>query len=234
MQPGCPTVQETINEALSAMFRQSINIVGAGRTDAGVHARQMVAHFDLDHSIQDPDLMVDRLNKMLHPHIAFYNLFPVADKAHARFDANQRDYAYHLHRQRDPFLYGYSVYAGYDLSVDAMNAAAKHLLGEHDFGAFSKSRTQVKTNLCTVKEAYWEQQAHRLTFHISANRFLRNMVRAVVGSLLEVGRGRWSVDQFQTVIASKDRRKAGTSVPPEGLYLTKISYPEKIDHGRLR
>lgn len=227
-------MQEAINEALSIVFRQSINIVGAGRTDAGVHARQMVAHFDLEQPLEDPDFIVDRLNKMLYPHIAIYRLFSVAEKAHARFDAVQRHYAYRMHTERDPFLIGLSVYAGYTLSVEAMNTAAQLLLGEQDFGAFSKSRSQTKTNLCAVKEAYWQQKDHELTFYISANRFLRNMVRAVVGSLLEVGRGRWTQEDFGAVIASGDRRKAGTSVPPQGLYLTRILYPEKIDHGRLR
>ncbi len=233
IQPNALSVQEVLNKQLSILFQQDINVVGAGRTDTGVHAREMVAHLDLTKPIEDISLALNRLNKMLGPHIAVYDFWPVASSAHARFDAISRSYQYHVHQKKDPFLRGQSAYLRYPIYGSKMKAASELLMGERDYSAFSKSRTQTHTNICTITKAYWEHDGHRWVFHISANRFLRNMVRAIVGTLLEVGRGRLEPEDVLKIIAAKDRTKAGDSVPAEGLFLTKIEYPKEIFNGRI-
>lgn len=226
-QPNATTVQQTIEEALSTLLRVKISILGAGRTDAGVHARLMYAHFDYFPPI-DINALVHQLNSYLPSDIAIKNMHPVIPEAHARFDAQRRSYVYWVVQRKDPFLHDYAHYLRADLDIEAMNAAASILLETKDFQCFSKSNTDVKTYICDVQEAFWQEQDSLLVFHISADRFLRNMVRAVVGTLLEVGLGRCSIEQFIQILASKDRRKAGVSVPAKGLYLTEVQYPNNI------
>lgn len=226
-QPNAVTVQQTIEKALSTLLRENISILGAGRTDAGVHARLMYAHFDISEAI-DTKALVYQLNSFLPKDIAIKDIYPVDDHAHARFDAIRRSYAYWVTSFKDPFLFDYAYYLRADLDIAAMNKAAEILLETEDFQCFSKSNTDVKTYICDVQKAYWQEEGSLLVFNITADRFLRNMVRAVVGTLLEVGLDRCSIAQFKEVLASKDRRQAGVSVPAQGLYLTEVQYPKNV------
>lgn len=227
IQPNGPSIQEELNKALCKLLRQEIYVVGAGRTDTGVHAREMFAHFDIEEPVDTGDL-VFRLNRFLPQAIAIQKVFEVVDDAHTRFSATSRSYQYFVTIQKDPFLHDWSWKIEQNLNVKAMNEAAKRLLGEQDFSAFSKSNTQTKTNICNVTEAYWDQKDSVLIFHISANRFLRNMVRAVVGTLVDVGKNKLDLEGFDNVIASKNRSQAGTSAPAKGLFLTQVKYPKNI------
>jgi len=227
IQPNGPSIQEELNKALSTLLRAEIYVVGAGRTDTGVHAKEMFAHFDLENEINETDLAF-RLNRILPQAIAVQQVFAVAEDAHARFSATSRSYQYFVTPQKDPFLFDWAWQLEQKLDVDAMNDSAKHLLGEHDFSSFSKSNTQTKTNICNVTAAFWEEKDGLLIFTISANRFLRNMVRAVVGTLVEVGLNKLSEAAFVQVIAQQNRSVAGTSAPAKGLYLTHVQYPESI------
>ena len=232
IQPNAPSVQQTLNEALSTLLRIEAYVVGAGRTDTGVHARQMFAQMELDEDI-DTDQIVFRLNRFLPNDIAIQAIFPVADDTHARFSAISRSYEYWVSQKKDPFLTDYAWEITKPLDVTAMNTVAAILLGEKDFGAFARSGTQTKTNLCNVTAAHWEEQGDLLVFHISANRFLRNMVRAVVGTLIDVGQNKCSLARFEEIVKNKDRTLAGESAPAHGLYLTKVAYPpELIPHGK--
>ncbi len=227
-QPNAVTVQELLDRALGTILRQPTASVGCGRTDTGVHATQLYAHFDVenDKETSQPKQFLHRLNALLPHDIAAKRLIAVDTDAHARFDAIKRSYEYHLHFEKNPFLYGRSWQLRDVPDVAAMNEAAKILFEYEDFSCFSKSNTQVHTNICRISRAEWLWVDDRqLVFHISANRFLRNMVRAIVGTLMEIGRGERSPDHLHTVIASKDRAKAGTSVPACGLYLTEVVYP---------
>lgn len=228
IQPNALSVQELINSKLSLLCGHSINIVGAGRTDTGVHAKEMYAHFDTDHIMPNLRDFRNSLNKMLAPDIVIGEILPVQAQAHARFDAIERAYEYHILRKRNPF--GQDLAAGiyYELDLAKMQKAAELLKFKGDFSSFSKSNTQTKTNICELREAFWEQQGDFWIFHVRADRFLRNMVRAIVGSLLEVGRGRMDLSEFKAMIEAKDRRLAGESVPAKGLYLTRVSYPDTI------
>ncbi|KAF2516279.1 tRNA pseudouridine(38-40) synthase TruA [Flavobacterium salilacus subsp. salilacus] len=223
-QPHSPSVQETLNKALSTLLRTEIDVLGAGRTDAGVHAKQMYAHFDF-YEVFDTDLLIHKLNAFLPKDIVIYRFIPVADDAHARFDAVSRTYEYHIHTYKDAFDNEGSWYNSHPLDVEAMNKAAQVLFEYKDFKSFSKTHTDVKTFNCDIKEAFWVQQGTKLVFTISADRFLRNMVRAIVGTLVQVGLGKSAIDDFRAVIESRDRGKAGFSVPAHGLYLTKVIYP---------
>lgn len=236
IQPNAHTVQAALDGALSTLLRQPIPTVGCGRTDTGVHATQLYAHFDVPtdggtDGVPDPDTFRYRINSLLPHDIAVKRIIPVAPDAHARFDATQRSYQYHLHFHKNPFLHGRSWQQRSVPDVAAMNEAAAILLQYKDFSCFSKSRTQVHTNLCDITHAEWQWTNDRwtndrqLVFHISANRFLRNMVRAIVGTLLDIGQGTHAPDYMHTVIQSKDRSVAGVSVPPDGLYLTEVVYP---------
>lgn len=198
--------------------------MGAGRTDTGVHAREMFAHFDHDSLIDIPKL-VHKLNSFLPADIAIYDLIPVADDAHCRFDATKRTYQYHINTQKDVFLPEKSWFLKQKLDLDLMNQASKLLFNHVNFQCFSKVNTDVNTFDCTIFEAEWQQNGTHLIFTISANRFLRNMVRAIVGTLVNVGMHKITLTDFETIIKSKSRDKAGTSVPAHGLYLTKIEYP---------
>ncbi|MFN3136606.1 MAG: tRNA pseudouridine(38-40) synthase TruA [Allomuricauda sp.] len=226
-QPNALTVQEVLETALSTLLRETIEVVGAGRTDAGVHAKQMFAHFDVER-ISDLEELVYRLNAFLPDDIAVQHLRQVPEDAHARFDAVERTYEYWVVKEKHPFLWDHAHWVKYPLDMDAMNKAAQILLDHTDFECFSKSNTDVKTFNCDVREAYWKVDSEKWVFTITADRFLRNMVRAVVGTLLDVGMGKMSPEDIHNVIASKDRGEAGVSVPAKGLYLTKVSYPKEI------
>lgn len=227
IQPNAPSVQESLNEALTKILRQEIYIVGAGRTDTGVHAKQMFAHFETELELDLPHLK-HRLNRFLKEDVAIQDIFPVADHAHTRFSATSRSYEYRVSQSKNPFLADWSWQLEKPLDLEAMNACAQVLVGEHDFSSFSKSGTQTETNLCHVTEAQWEERDNLLIFHISANRFLRNMVRAVVGTLIDVGQNKLDKAGFMELIARKSRSLAGVSAPAKGLYLTKVEYPKSI------
>lgn len=230
-QPGAISVQETIEDALARVFRLSqLQVTGAGRTDAGVNASCMIAHFDLpDDRLINPAFLprlLHSLNCMLAPDIVIYDIRKVRPQAHARFDAVSRTYHYYVHTLRDPFFRELSWLAPAELDFEAMNRAAEILLQTEDFTSFSKLHTDTKTNICHVTHAAWRPLApHRWVFEITADRFLRNMVRAVVGTLVEVGRGKLTLDQFRDIIKRKDRCAAGTSMPGGPLFLHAIEYP---------
>ena len=223
IQPDAISVQEKINSALSTLYQQEIQVVGAGRTDTGVHASQMFAHFDVD-TIVKGDL-VFKLNSILPQDIVVYKVFEVDAEKHARFDAVSRSYEYKVWLGRNPFLLDFSWQIhSQKLDVNIMNEAAKLLLEYENFQTFSKVKTEVYTFNCNVTEAFWLQKGNELTFTISANRFLRNMVRAIVGTLVDVGLGKLTVADFRKIIESKNRGNAGLSVPAKGLFLTQIKY----------
>lgn len=222
-QPNASSVQETLNKAVSTILNTEINLMGAGRTDNGVHAKEMYAHFDLDKSF-DTKSIVHKLNSYLPKDIVVYAVIPVHEEAHARFDATKRTYEYHINTFKDVFLQDGSWYFHQKLDVELMNEASKLLFGHTDFQCFSKVHTDVNTFDCTIFEAYWKQENNNIVFTISANRFLRNMVRAIVGTLVNVGLQKITLDDFNEIIKSKNREKAGFSVPARGLYLTKIEY----------
>ncbi|UUW08855.1 tRNA pseudouridine(38-40) synthase TruA [Flavobacterium plurextorum] len=223
IQPNASSVQETLNKALSVLLNSSIILMGAGRTDTGVHAEEMYAHFDYDSDI-DSKTLIHKLNSYLPKDIAIFNLIKVHDDAHCRFDATKRTYEYHINTFKNPFLQDLSWYFNQKLDVALMNEAAKILLQHTDFQCFSKVHTDVNTFDCTIFEAYWKVENNKLIFTISANRFLRNMVRAIVGTLVNIGLHKITLADLENIIASKNREKAGFSVPAHGLYLTKIYY----------
>jgi tRNA pseudouridine38-40 synthase len=223
IQPHSISVQEQLQKALSTLLRQTIEVVGAGRTDTGVHARKMVAHFDFGEL--DCSQLVYKLNKMLPKDIAVYKVEQVSEDMHARFSAKSRTYHYFLHLSKDPFLRAYSWQMYGDLDFDLMNKAALVLMEYRDFTSFSKVNTDTKTNDCTITEAHWDRVGdNQWRFTISANRFLRNMVRAIVGTLVEVGRGKLTIEQLRQVIEAKDRCRAGDSVPGNALFLVEVLY----------
>jgi tRNA pseudouridine38-40 synthase len=223
------SVQAELEKALRTLLRQEkVITTGCGRTDTGVHARSFFVHFNAQDEITDSDDIVRRLNKVLPNDIAVYELFRVPDLAHARFDAVSRIYEYFLHQLPDPFLTGQSMYYPWPLDMDAMNEAALLLIGKGDFASFCKAGGTQKTTLCVVTHAAWVQEGYRMIFRISADRFLRNMVRAVVGTLLDVGRNKLSVAEFSEVIHGKQRSLAGESVNACGLFLTEVNYPGSI------
>lgn len=225
IQPNGNSVQEELQRALSTLLRQEIAVTGAGRTDAGVHARMMVAHFDATLGDLSPEQLKYKLNRLLPWDIAVQKVEVVSDDLHARFSAKSRMYRYYVHTAKDPFLRPYSCELHYPLDFGRMNEAARLLLDFEDFGAFCKAGADVKTTLCDVTKAEWVQtSATTWYFEIRANRFLRNMVRAVVGTLIEVGRGRLSLDEFVKVIEGKKRTEAGESMPGHALYLEDIVY----------
>lgn len=271
IQPNGISVQEVLQKALSTLLRQDIEVVGAGRTDAGVHAKMMVAHFTLGQQVNeiasqqvnkttgqqdgkttaqklnkttnqqvnqsafqqedsiDCEQLVYKLNKILPHDIGVQKVEVVSDDMHARFSATSRTYHYFVHLKKNPFLRAYSWQVYGDLDFCKMNEASKILLGTHDFTSFSKTNTDTKTNLCTITEAFWEELEPGVwRFTISANRFLRNMVRAIVGTLVEVGRGKLTVEGLQRVIEEKDRCSAGESVPGNALFLVDVRYGEVV------
>ncbi|MDR1860730.1 MAG: tRNA pseudouridine(38-40) synthase TruA [Bacteroidales bacterium] len=223
-QPDALSVQATLEEALSRLARESIDVTGAGRTDAGVHASRYVAHFDAAHPALDTHDFVRRLNSYLRNDVAISGIVKMPVEAHARFDAVARTYRYFMHLRKDPFLPDISWFYPYQPDIEAMNAAAALLIGRRDFTSFSKLHTDVKTNICSISCARWTLSGYRLTFTVTADRFLRNMVRAIVGTLLDVGRGVMPPAGIDDVLRAHDRCSAGVSVPACGLFLTDIQY----------
>jgi len=228
VQPNGISVQEVLAGALSTILRCEVELVGAGRTDAGVHARLMVAHFDIEMELPVEFDLVAKLNSFLSKDIAIYKIVEVRPDAHARFDAISRRYEYHIVAKKDVFRNELATRLSEKLDFEAMNAAARLLKDHHDFTSFSKLHNDAKTNICNITLAEWTQKEDEWIFTIEADRFLRNMVRAIVGTLLEVGRGRMTEEEFRAVIEVKNRCKAGTSVPAHGLYLVDIKYPENL------
>ena len=232
-QPNGLSVQQVLEEALSTILRQPIEVVGAGRTDAGVNASMMVAHMDVPLCSDTVAAQKDRLNRLLPPDIAVQRIVPVRDDAHARFSATSRTYHYYITFDKSPFLRHYAWRCPFPLDIDRMNEAASHLFDYTDFTSFSKLHTDVKTNNCRIMKAEWLQQADGTwMFEVQADRFLRNMVRAIVGTLVDVGRGRMTVQQFCDIIERKDRCAAGQSMPGNALFLTDICYHDNIFHSK--
>lgn len=228
IQPNGMTVQQRLEESLSMILRTTISVVGAGRTDAGVHARLMVAHFDVEHPLPDASFLADKLNRLLPPDIAVYKIVPVMPDAHARFDATSRTYRYYVTLHKNPFNFDQVYRYNGLLDFDRMNEACKVLLEYTDFTSFSKLHTDTKTNNCRIMRAYWLREGDIWVFTIQADRFLRNMVRAIVGTLLDVGRGKMSIEGLRNVIEAKDRCAAGISMPGHALFLEEITYPERL------
>lgn len=230
IQPNGDSVQERLQRALTTLLRENIAVTGAGRTDAGVHARMMVAHFDTDVCFEAVDgingaQLAYKLNRLLPQDISVQRVERVSDEMHARFSATSRMYRYYIHLVKNPFLRYYSCEIHYPLDFSRMNEAARMLLSYEDFGAFCKSGADVKTTLCQVMKAEWVQTSEtKWYFEIRANRFLRNMVRAVVGTLIDVGRGRLTLDEFRKVVEGKRRTEAGESMPGNALFLEDITY----------
>lgn len=225
-QPNANTVQAEINRALSTILNTNIEVIGAGRTDTGVHANQMFAHFDCDIDFDIQNLMF-KLNSFLPSDIAIKDIFKVKEDANCRFDALSRTYQYHIIQKKDPFNKT-AYFLQNDLDIKAMNEACKYIIGKQDFTSFSKVNTQTFTNNCDVMFAQWEVVNTNLIFTIKADRFLRNMVRAIVGTLLDVGFGKIIAADLAKIIAAKDRSKSGVSVPAHALFLTEVKYPNKI------
>ncbi|MBO3099766.1 tRNA pseudouridine(38-40) synthase TruA [Gelidibacter pelagius] len=226
-QPNAVSVQQVLEHALTTLLRSPIKVMGAGRTDAGVHAAQMYAHFDMEEPF-DIDVLVYKINWFLPHDIAVHRIFEVRDKAHARFNALSRTYHYRISNTKNVFTHDFAYKIHLPLDLDKMNEACKILMQYNEFQSFSKSNTDVKTYFCDIKEAYWELKDTELTFVITADRFLRNMVRAIVGTMVNIGLGKLEVDQLHDIIKSKDRSEAGFSVPAQGLFLIHIEYPETI------
>ena len=228
IQPNGISVQECLMNALSTFLRREIEVVGAGRTDAGVHASLMVAHFDYDEPL-DTESVADKLNRLLPPDISVHRVCRVRPEAHARFDATARTYKYYVTTAKYPFNRQYRCRVYSPLDYERMNEAAKVLFEYTDFTSFSKLHTDVKTNICHITHAEWTREEDATwVFTIRADRFLRNMVRAIVGTLIEVGRGKLSVEGFRRIIEQKDRCKAGTSAPGQALFLVNVEYPVTI------
>ncbi|MBI9040472.1 tRNA pseudouridine(38-40) synthase TruA [Lutibacter sp.] len=227
-QPNAISVQELINKAMSTVFRVNIDILGAGRTDSGVHAEQMYAHVDLENEFNEEEVLY-KLNALLPKDIVIHAVLKVEDEAHARFDAVSRSYEYRIYRGRNPFLTETTYQLiNKKLNIDKMNEAAEILLTYTNFQCFSRSNSDVKTYNCAITNAEWIESGEFLIFHISADRFLRNMVRAVVGTLIKVGEDKISIEDFKKIIESKNRSNAGPSAPAHGLFLTKVEYPKTI------
>lgn len=226
-QPNAISVQQVLEEALATLLQSKTEIVGAGRTDTGVHASQMFAHFDFDNEIDTPNL-VYKLNSFLPNDIAISDVFRVKEDSHARFDALSRTYLYKISTIKNVFNTDFAYRLQLPLDVEKMNEACKILFIYNDFQCFSKSNTDVKTYNCTITKAEWFKDNDEIIFLITADRFLRNMVRAIVGTMINIGLGKIKVDDLHEIIKSKNRSEAGYSVPAHGLYLTQIVYPESI------
>ncbi len=228
IQPNAHSIQRDLEHALSTILRDKIAVTGAGRTDTGVHSSYYVAHFDSAKTELDQDSFCYKLNSFLGKDLVIFNISKVDKEAHARFGAISRTYHYFINQQKDPFVQETSWYNRHLMDVDAMNEACKILFEYIDFTSFSKLHTDVKTNNCKIYQAEWTQEKHRLQFTISADRFLRNMVRAIVGTLVEIGQGKITMDDFRRIIEEKDRGSAGVSVPAQGLFLVDIRYPDDV------
>lgn len=225
IQPNANTIQGELNSALSKLQQEEIETIGAGRTDTGVHANYFVAHFETINRIPDVDKIVYNLNGILSPDITVSKIKLVPNEYHARFDAVSRTYKYFISKQKSPFKQDTSHLIYGNLQVSKMNEAAKLLFNYKDFTSFSKLHTDVKTNNCTIKLANWQMTDSQLIFTIKADRFLRNMVRSIVGTMIEIGFGKMTLDEFKAIIEAKDRGEAGPSAPAKGLFLWDIEYP---------
>jgi tRNA pseudouridine38-40 synthase len=221
-------VQAIVEDALSKLLRENIKIMGSGRTDTGVHCEQQFFHTDIETPFEEQNLLL-RLNSFLPKDIAIQSVRKIKPNTSARYNATERTYRYRITRRKNPFLEGLAWHYFKSADIQTMNKAAALLLGEHDFECFSKVKTDVNHFLCTIRKARWKEiSGHELEFTITANRFLRGMVRAIVGTLLDVGSGKTSVKEFQAILHSRNRKRAGANVPPHGLYLTKVKYPSSI------
>lgn len=227
-QNDVPSVQQTLERALSTLLRADTEVVGAGRTDTGVNASYYVAHFDTTTPIADPERLVYKLNLILPDDISIFSVKEVAPEAHARFDAVRREYRYYVEQRKNPFTRDGSWQYYVTLDVEAMNRAAESLLRYDDFTSFAKLNSNNKTNICHISHAEWVREGERLCFTIVADRFLRNMVRALVGTLVDVGRGRYTPEQFEEIVASRDLSRSSGGAPAQGLFLSDVAYPEDV------
>ncbi|EAY26305.1 tRNA pseudouridine(38-40) synthase TruA [Microscilla marina] len=228
IQKNAHSVQAEIQNALSVLLRQPTDILGSGRTDAGVHAIQQYAHFDTEQTL-DGEVFAKKMNGILPEDISIKRVINVHEEAHTRFDATQRHYMYRINQEKTPFLRGVSYYNFHRFDIDLMNKAAQIMLKHEDFQCFSKVHTDVNHYLCNIQQAYWQKETsynvNLLVFYIQANRFLRGMVRAITGTMLNVGSGKITLEEFEQIILNKDRKQAGWSVPAQGLFLAKVEYP---------
>jgi tRNA pseudouridine38-40 synthase len=233
VQENANTIQAELGKVLAILLKQEVELTGSSRTDAGVHALQNFFHFDITHLpssglLNRPESLVYKLNAILPADISVRRIIPVAETAHARFDAKSRTYKYYISRSKNPFLTEYAYYFPYRLNVEKMQEAAQVLMSVHDFTSFSKRNTQAKTFLCDLYESKWEWKKNTLMYHVKANRFLRGMVRALTGTMLNIGRGKTDMDDFRQIIESKDCRKANFAVPAHGLFLVAVEYSKEI------
>ena len=228
IQPNAVSVQETLQDSLSTILRQKIDIVGAGRTDSGVHARKMIAHFDWEEDDLNTQELSVKLNGFLPKDISIHTIKEVVPDAHARFSAIARTYSYYITQHKDPFLHEYKHRVFFEPDIELMNRLCNILIDTDDFTSFSKLHTDVKTNICKVTHAEWKKVGYDYVFTIQADRFLRNMVRSIVGTLLQAGRGRLDENGFRQIIAAKNRSAAGESAPAHALFLEKVEYPNDI------
>jgi tRNA pseudouridine38-40 synthase len=228
IQENAVTVQEVITNAVRLMWSRNFKMIGCGRTDTGVHAKEFYAHFDLEEEKSRVELndLVHRLNRYLPDDIVIFSIFPVHYSLHSRYDALSRTYEYHIHILKDPFLNELSWYVYKNLDIDLMNRGGEIIMKYDDYTSFSKANVKRKTNLCKVMKAQWELSGHRLVFTITADRFLHDMVRAIVGTLLDLGLHKITIEDLRLIIESKNRSSAGESVPAKGLYLTRVEYPD--------
>ncbi len=230
IQPSSITIQQVLTDCLSKLLKYNINLVGAGRTDTGVHAKQMFAHFDLNFNINDNLDFLYKINSFLPQDISVKSLKKVKNEAHARFDAISRKYEYIISRNKSPLFRNKVYHISKKLNIELMKKASNILFDFNDFTSFSKLHTQTKTNNCDIKNVFWKEKDDFLIFQIEADRFLRNMVRAIVGTLIDIGLGKISLIDFENIIKSKDRSKASASAPAHALYLISIFYPKHIWH----
>ncbi|MCK9202831.1 MAG: tRNA pseudouridine(38-40) synthase TruA [Bacteroidales bacterium] len=230
IQPNATTVQETLEDALTLVLREKITLTGAGRTDAGVHAKSFYAHFDITTLLNETDRkkLVYQLNSFTNPGLAVFEIFPVKPSAHARFSAISRTYTYHIATVKDPFRLLYQYYLHLPIDLNLMNEGAALIMQYHDFTSFSKVNTDTRTNNCKIFHAFWEEKENERVFTIRADRFLRNMVRAIVGTLIDLGLQKISLQELRWIIESRNRSHAGKSVPGCGLLLEKVEYPSEI------
>jgi len=225
-QPNAFTVQEALEKAMKVLLQEEVQVTASGRTDTGVHARQQMVHFDTA-QVLNADFTY-KLNHILPESIVASHLYQVSDEAHSRFDATSRSYEYHIHVFKDPFVNQQSYRVKPKLDLDRLNAAAALLIGKQDFCSFSKVHTGVAHFECDIKEARWEQEGNKLVFYVTANRFLRGMVRTLVGTMLEIGIGKQEVSWIKEIVEARDRKAAGRAVDPEGLFLTQVVYPVSV------